>query len=185
MLEQTLQVPKGDVDASQGTHEDRTPSIEASPPRQLPYVLDIISFEASDTVEPGVQAALDGLSMTLQRSLAPADVASIVCDLDEEPAWRHAEVLHGSYLPHVDCAVRSVWMGGVDEMRWGPKIACTKSHPRSSTTCVSPRYLKMTTSFVVRCEIASSSSQLVRPAVLDDGTRDVLTVVTSGKSHAP
>lgn len=96
----TLQVPEGDVDARQRAHEDRTPSVEASPPRQLPYVLDIIGLEASDTVEPGVQAALDGLRMALQRGLAPANIALVVHDLDEEPAWRHPEVLHGSYFPH-------------------------------------------------------------------------------------
>lgn len=68
-------------------------------------MLDVVGVEPYVPLEPSIQAALDGLRVALQRRFAPANVACFVRDLDEEPAWGHAEVLQGSYLPHCEYVV--------------------------------------------------------------------------------
>ncbi|EPE03565.1 hypothetical protein F503_06738 [Ophiostoma piceae UAMH 11346] len=70
-----LEVPERNVDAGQRGHHDGPAAVEAGAPRQLPDVLDVVGVEALVAREPGVEAALDGLRVALERGLAPADVA--------------------------------------------------------------------------------------------------------------
>ncbi len=54
----------------------------------LPYLLDIIRFEAGEALGVAVQSTFDGFGVAFERCLAPADVAFGVGDFDEEPLGR-------------------------------------------------------------------------------------------------
>lgn len=51
-------------------------------------------------VEPSIETPLDGLRVSLERSLAPADIAGVVGDFDKEPVGRDPEIFHGSNSAH-------------------------------------------------------------------------------------
>lgn len=65
------------------------------------YDADLLGFHSHVALKPGIQTTFDGLGVALQRSLSPSDIAGFVCDLDEQPPRRDAEVLHGRYLTHL------------------------------------------------------------------------------------
>lgn len=62
--------------------------------------LKLLCFQTNVAFYPCVEAAFDGLRVAFQRGFSPAEIASFVGDLDEEPSRGNTKVFDFGYLAH-------------------------------------------------------------------------------------